>query len=347
MLRRYANPTSLLNGGAVVLVVVAFALLFHANYFPSGPRQILNASYDPTRELYDQINRAFLAEYEKRTGIALQIRLAHGASSNQARAVADGLAADVVTLALPSDIDGLAQRGLIAKDWRARLPDLSQPYFSTIVFVVRKSNPLQIRDWADLVRPGISIVTPDPRTSGNGKLSFLSAWGSIVNHGGTEAEAREFVGKLYGNVLELGQGARDSTTTFVYAKHGDVQLTWENEAIRVVRESQGDLEIVYPASSIRAEPSVAWVDANVASHGTESASQTYLTYLFSDAAQEIIAQNGYRPINPRILEQHSAAFPKIDLFPITRLAAGWDEAQAKFFGENGVYEVIRSSLVKK
>jgi sulfate/thiosulfate-binding protein len=340
------NPNSVLNGFAVALVLVAFALLAHANYYPRSQRQIFNVSYDPTRELYDRIDAAFIVDYEKQTGISLQIRQSHGGSSKQARAVASGQPADVVTLALPSDIDGLAERKLIAKDWRARLPDLSQPYYSTIVFVVRKSNPLQIKDWPDLIRPGVSIVTPDPRTSGNGKLSFLSAWGSVITRGGTEAQAREFVEKLYRNVLVLGQGARDSAATFAFAKQGDVQLTWENEAIREVRESLGDLEIIYPTSSIRAEPSVAWVDANVSKNGTESASQSYLTFLFSDAAQEIIAQTGYRPINPRIMQKYEASFPKIDLFPVTRLAPNWDEAQARFFGENGVYDVIQSSLSK-
>ena len=309
-------------------------------------QQLLNVSYDPTRELYREIDAAFVTKYAKDTGTQVHVEQSHGGSSRQARAVADGVPADVVTLALPSDIDGLAKRGLIASDWRTRYPHDAQPYSSTIVFVVRKGNPKEIKDWPDLIRPGLQVITPDPKTSGNGKLSVLAAWGSVLRQGGTEEPARDFIRKLYQNVSTLGQGARDSATTFALAKEGDVHLTWENEALREVEESKGELEVVYPPVSIRAEPSVAWVDTNVAAHKSEALAKAYLAYLFTDEAQETFARDGYRPINPEILKKHKDRLPNIDLFPVTLVAKDWNDAQAKFFAENGIFDTIHPTKGK-
>ena len=330
-----------LNACAVCLVASAAALLAYGNYDHDQSPRLLNVSYDPTRELYAELNPKFIASYRAATGRPLQIEQSHGGSSKQARAVSDGLAADVVTLALPSDIEGLVRKGLIAKDWRQRLPHDAQPYSSTIVFVVRKTNPRRIKDWPDLVGPGVTVITPDPKTSGNGKLSVLAAWGAVVSRGGSEDEAREFLRALYQHASSLGQGARDATTTFALAKEGDVHLTWENEAIREAQQSGGELEVIYPPVSIRAEPSVAWVDANMAKHGSAAAAKAYLEYLFTDEAQELLAKDGYRPSNEAVLSRHRNRLPDIQLFPITLIATGWDDAQTKFFGDNGVFSLIR------
>ena len=335
-----------LNGFALVLVVVAAGLVGFRNLAWNKSSKLLNVSYDPTREVYQEINAGFIADYLKTTGNRIAIEQSHGGSSRQAAAVAAGLAADVVTLALPSDIQSLSNRGLIADDWRTRFPHDSEPYYSTVVFVVRKTNPRHIKDWSDLIAPGVFIVTPDPRTSGNGKLSLLAAWGSVIHAGGSEAQARDFVRKLYGNVEVLGQGARDASTSFALKGEGDVQLTWENEAIREADESKGELEIVYPPLSIRAEPSVTWVDAYVVKHQSMATAKAYLAWLFTDQAQEIFARHGYRPINEKILRQNQQHLPSINLFPITLVAKDWDDAQAKFFGENGIYDVISPSKTR-
>ena len=323
-----------LNGGAIALVILSVGLVELKNAKQDKGRPLLNVSYDPTRELYKEINSKFITKYEDETGDWVGVEQSHGGSSRQARSVLEGVAADVVTLALPSDIDYLAKRSLIAKDWKTRLPHNSQPYFSTIVFVVRKSNPKQIKDWPDLIKPEVSVITPDPKTSGNGKLSLLAAWGSVLYRGGTDDEALDFIRQLYLHVPVLGQGARNSSTTFALESTGDVHLTWENEALREVEESKGDLQIVYPSVSIRAEPSVTWVDSNVAKHHSEAAAKAYLTFLFTDSAQAVFAKDGYRPVNEVILKQHH--FPEIALFPITFIAKDWEDAQAKFFGDNGL-----------
>jgi len=331
------------NAFALALVIVAVGLLTFKNASSHNHLQILNVSYDPTRELYEEINPKFIEKFKKDTGNLIGIEQSHGGSSRQARAVAGGLAADVVTLALPSDIESLHKYGLISDGWQKKFPHDSQPYYSTIVFVVRKNNPKNIKDWPDLTAPGIEIVTPNPKTSGNGKLSFLAAWGSVIYRGGNEDQARDLVIKLYRNVTTMGVGARDSTTTFSFGKEGDVHLTWENEAIREVAESQGDLQIVYPPVSIRAEPSVAVVTRNVEKHQTETAATAYLNYLFSDDAQEIFAKDGYRPENEDILKKHQNLLPQIDLFPITTIAKDWNDAQDKFFGDYGIFNVIHPS----
>jgi sulfate transport system substrate-binding protein len=302
--------------------------------------ELLNVSYDPTRELWRELNQAFIPLHEQRTGDRLTINQSHGGSGTQARAVIDGLEADVVSLALWSDTDAICKKGLIADGWSERLPHNSLPYFSTIVFVVRKGNPKTIHDWPDLVRPGVQIITPNPKTSGNGKLSFLAALGSVIHHGGSELEAREFVMRLYKHVPVLDSGARGATTTFAQKQIGDVHLTWENEARLEVQESRGEQEIVYPSVSIRAEPYVAVVDANVDRKGTRAAAEAYLRFLYSEQAQEIFARHHYRPIDEAVRKKHQADFPDIDLVSITSLASGWNEAQEKFFAEGGVFDGI-------
>jgi sulfate transport system substrate-binding protein len=340
-----ANPNTIgTNVLALGLVAAAIGLLGFKHY-DSGDLhakvRLLNVSYDPTRELYTELNPKFIDQYKKDTGNVVGIEQSHGGSSRQARSVADGSeAADVVTLALPSDIESLHKRGLVADNWQKQFAHDAQPYYSTIVFVVRKGNPKNIHDWPDLTTAGVEVVTPNPKTSGNGKLSVLAAWGSVINRGGTEDQARDLVTKLYQNVSSLGTGARDSTTTFELAKEGDVHLTWENEAIREVAESKGDLEIVYPPVSIRAEPSVAVVSANAARHKSEAAATAYLAYLYTDDAQEVLAKDGYRPINDDVLKKHQDLFSRIDLFPVTTIAKDWDDAQDKFFGDNGIFNVI-------
>jgi sulfate/thiosulfate transport system substrate-binding protein len=329
---------------ALALVAAAAGLLISGNARVRGPVELLNVSYDPTREVYGEVDSKFASRSRLATGAVVGITQSHGGSSRQAKAVEEGLAADVVTLGLPSDIESLHKFGLVAGDWQRRFPYNAQPYFSTIVFVVRKGNPHHIHDWSDLATPGVEVVTPNPRTSANGSLSFLAAWGSVIYHGGTEAEARDLVARIYRNVGTLGSGARESSNTFELAGVGDVQATWENEAVRETRASPAGLEIVYPPVSIRAEPSVAIVDENVAKHHTETVAQAYLGYLFDDEAQEIFAKYGYRPSHPEILAKHRDLLPDITLFPITLVARDWDDARAKFFGEGGIFDEVRSHL---
>jgi len=303
--------------------------------------ELLNVSYDPTRELWDALNKQFTPRYQAETGKKVSIRQSHGGSSSQARSVIDGLPADVVTLALWSDTDALREKGLIAEKWAERLPENSLPYHSTIVFVVRKGNPKEIKDWADLTRPGVEVITPNPKTSGNGKLSFLAAWGAIRQKGGSEAEALEFVQKLYKQVPVLDSGARGATTTFAQKKIGDVHLTWENEAHLEVAEAGGELELVYPPSSIRAEPYVAVVDANVERKGTRAVAEAYLKFLYTDEAQETLAKHFYRPSNAKILQKHNDRLPSLKLFSITSFVeGGWGEAEKKFFASGAIYDSL-------
>ena len=304
--------------------------------------ELLNVSYDPTRELWRELNGRFVPHYEKETGQTLAVRQSHGGSGTQARAVIDGLEADVVTLALWSDTDALRKKGLLADGWEGRLPHRSLPYYSTIVFVVRKGNPKAIRDWPDLVRPGVEVVTPNPKTSGNGKLSFLAAWGAALRRGGSETDARAFVTQLYQRVPVLDSGARGATVTFTQRKIGDAHLTWENEAHLEVQEAGGGLEVVYPPLSIRAEPHVAVVDANVRRKGTRAAAEAYLKFLYTDEAQEVIARHFYRPINPDVRKRHADRLPEIELFPVAAVAPDWDAAQQTFFAEGGVFDQICS-----
>ncbi len=338
--------TKAINTLALGLVAAAAGLLAYGNLKPASASALLNVSYDPTREVYSEINPKFVVQFQKDSGSSIDVKQSHGGSTRQAKAVADGLAADVVTLGLPSDIENLHKFGLVADGWQKQFPNNSEPYSSTIVFVVRKGNPHNIHDWADLAVPGIAVVTPNPRTSANGKLSCLAAWGSVIYKGGTEDQARILVNGIYQNVSTLGSGSRDSTNTFELAKEGDVHLTWENEAIREVADSKGDLEIVYPPVSIAAEPSVAIIAPNAVKHHLEKAATAYLNYLYSDEAQEIFAKDGYRPSNPQILAKHQDLLPAITLFPITLIAKDWNDAQAKFFDDGGVFDVIHQHLAK-
>jgi sulfate/thiosulfate transport system substrate-binding protein len=329
------------------LILTAVALLalgswlFAVRPWATTGVELLNVSYDPTRELWQELNELFIAKHKRETGQDLTINQSHGGSGAQARAVIDGLEADVVTLALGSDTDALRRHGLLADGWQKRLPENSLPYYSTIVFVVRKGNPEKVRDWPDLVRPGVGVITPNPKTSGNGKLSFLAAWGSVVSRGGSEDDAREFVTKLYRNVPKLDTGARGSTITFARQHLGDVHLTWENEAHLEVAEAKGELEIVYPPVSIRAEPFVAVVDANVDRKGTREIAEAYLRFVYTDEAQEVLARHHYRPISKSVLQKYADRFPKLDLFSIKVIARDWNDAQDRFFAEGGVFDQIQ------
>ncbi len=302
--------------------------------------ELLNVSYDPTRELWRALNAAFIAKYAKDAGTTLTIKQSHGGSGAQARAIVDGLDADVATLALWPDTDAVRKAGLIANGWEQRLPNNSVAYTSTIVFVVRKGNPKGIKDWPDIVKPGVEIVTPNPKTSGNGKLSLLAAWGSVTQRSGTEEQAKELITKLYKQTPVLDSGARGSTITFAQKQIGDVHLTWENEAYPEVQESGGELQIVYPPISILAEPPLAWVDANVKRKGTRDAAEAYLTFLYTDEGQEIIAKNFYRPINPEVRKRHASSFPELTLFPITAVARDWADAYDKFFVDGKIFDSI-------
>jgi sulfate transport system substrate-binding protein len=326
---------------AVILAALAVLAIGAKNHQGGAEERLLNVSYDPTRELYRDLNARFVAAHQAKTGRHVLIVQSHGGSSRQARSVIDGeQAADVVTLGLRSDITALAKRGLVADGWWKRLPNGAQPYYSTIVFVVRRGNPRGIHDWPDLVRPGVELITPDPKSSGNGKLSVLAAYGSVVLRGGTDADALAYLKAFYDHAPFLEAAARAAATAFAVEKLGDVHVAWENEAIREVAGSHGELELVYPPISIRAEPAVAWVDANVSRHHTEALARAYLEFLFEEAAQEIMASDGYRPTDAAVLARHQDRFPNVELFSITRIAASWEDAQERFFAENGVVDGV-------
>ena len=301
---------------------------------------LLNVSYDPTRELWREYNEKFSASYEKETQTKVTIKQSHGGSSTQARAVIDGLEADVVTLASFLDTDAISKKGLIQQNWLERLPNRSLPYTSTIVFVVRKGNPKGIKDWSDLVKPGVEVITPNPKTSGNGYLSFFSAWGSVVLRGGSRDDAVKYVTELYKHVPVLDSGARGATTTFAQKKIGDVQLAWENEAQLEVREAKGELDVVYPPISIRAEPHVTLVDATVERKHTRKVAEAYLRYAYSEEAQQVFAKHFYRPTNEAVLKQHAATFPELRLFAVTEIAKDFPDAHKQFIAEGGVFDTI-------
>ncbi|HZP41069.1 MAG TPA: sulfate ABC transporter substrate-binding protein [Candidatus Binatia bacterium] len=324
----------------IAAALAAAAALVSGPARAAEPVRLLNVSYDPTRELWRDLNAQFVKAYREKTGVTVDVKQSHGGSSAQARAVVDGLEADVVTLALLPDTAAIEKAGLIEPGWQAKLPNGSVPYRSTIVFVVRTGNPKGIQDWPDLVKPGVQVITPSPKTSGNGKLSFLAAWGQVVTRGGSEPQAREYVTKLYEQVPVLDSGARGSTTTFAQKKIGDVHLTWENEAYLEVAEAGGGLEIVYPPTSILAEPPVAVVSANATRHHTEDAAQAYLEFLWTDAAQETIAKHHYRPVDAAVLARHAKELRDLKLFPVTAVAKDWDDAFEKFFGEGKVFDGI-------
>jgi len=324
-----------------LISVAVLGLAFSASAM-SAEFSLLNVSYDPTRELYQDFNKAFAAHWKSKSGEDLKIKQSHGGSGKQARAVIDGLQADVVTLALAYDIDEVAQRGLIAKDWQKRLPHSSTPYSSTIVFLVRKGNPKGIKDWGDLVRPGLSVITPNPKTSGGARWNHLAAWGyAIKQPGGNEKSAQEFLSKMYKNVPVLDSGARGSTTTFIERGIGDVLLTWENEALLAIKELGPEkVEIVVPSVSVLAEPPVAVVDKVVDRRGTRKQAEAYLQYLYTEEGQEIAAQNYYRPTNEKVAKKYAAQFPKVKLLTIDDIAGGWTKAQRTHFADGGVFDQI-------
>ncbi|HSZ79352.1 MAG TPA: sulfate ABC transporter substrate-binding protein [Chthoniobacterales bacterium] len=302
---------------------------------------LLNVSYDPTRELYQAFNQAFAKDYKAKTGKDLVIQQSNGGSGKQARAVIDGLAADVVTLALAADIDALHTHGdLVPEDWQKRLPNNSCPYTSTINFLVRKGNPKGIKDWDDLIKPGVQVITPNPKTSGGARWNFLAAWGYAQRKYGPD-KAKEFVTKLYKNVPVLDSGARGATNTFVERGLGDVLIAWENDALLSLKEFGADkFEIIYPSVSVQAEPPVSIVDKVVDRRGTRAVATAYLEYLYSTEGQEIAAKNFYRPRLPEVAEKYSKQFPKIELFTVDDLFGGWSKAQKTYFDDNGVFDQI-------
>jgi sulfate transport system substrate-binding protein len=306
---------------------------------------LLNVSYDPTRELYQDINPAFAKLWKAKTGDTVTIKQSHGGSGKQGRSVIDGLNADVVTLALAYDIDAIAERGSIAKDWQKRLQHNSTPYSSTIVFLVRKGNPKGIKDWNDLVKPGVGVITPNPKTSGGARWNHLAAWGYALRQpGGSEASAKEFLAKLYKNVPVLDSGARGSTVTFVERGIGDVLIAWENEAHLAVKELGPEkVDIVVPSVSILAEPPVAVVDKVVDKRGTRKLAEAYLQYLYTDEAQDVIAKNYYRPTVEKAAKKYASQFPKVTLFTIDEVAGGWTKAQKTHFADGGIFDQIYQS----
>ena len=322
-----------------ILPVVA-ALLWAGSAFAADVT-LLNVSYDPTRELYVDFNKAFASAYQKETGKSVEIKQSHGGSGSQARSVIDGLQADVVTLALAYDIDAIAAKGLIAADWQKRLPLNAAPYTSTIVFLVRKGNPKGIRDWGDLIKPGVSVITPNPKTSGGARWNYLAAWGYALKKFGSADKAKQFVGDLYKNVPVLDTGARGSTVTFVERGVGDVLLAWENEAFLAQREfGKGKFEIVAPPLSILAEPPLAVVDAVADRKGTRAVAEAYLKYWYSKEGQEIAARNSYRPRDPEIAKEYENSFAKVELFTIDEVFGGWAKAQREHFSEGGIFDQI-------
>ncbi|UYA61499.1 Sulfate and thiosulfate binding protein CysP [Pectobacterium sp. F1-1] len=329
------------------LSVATAALLFSG--VASAATELLNVSYDPTRELYQQYNAAFIKHWKATTGEDITIKNSHGGSGKQARSVIDGLQADVVTLALAGDIDALnLNQQLIDPKWQARLPDNSTPYTSTIVFLVRKGNPKQIKDWNDLVKPGVEVITPNPKTSGGARWNFLAAWAyAKAQPGGNDESALKFVTELYRHAPVLDTGARGATISFVQRQLGDVLLAWENEAYLSLQEQGGDqLEIVTPSLSILAEPPVAVVDKVVERKGTQKQAEAYLQYLYSDEAQRIIGKNFYRPRNAKIAEEFKDQFAPVNLVTIDKDFGGWKAAQDKFFNDGGVFDAIFKEINK-
>jgi sulfate transport system substrate-binding protein len=322
---------------------IAFPILALSLLQAASPVHLLNVSYDPTRELYQEFNKAFAADWKQKTGQTVEVEQSHGGSGSQARAVIDGLQADVVTLGLAYDIDAISEKAhLINPGWEKRLDHNSTPYTSTIVFLVRKGNPKGIHDWPDVIRKGVSVISPNPKTSGGARWNYLAAWGYAWNkYGHDEKKARDFIAALYSNVPVLDSGARGSTTTFVQRGLGDVLLSWENEAHLSIKEFGSDkFEIVNPSISILAEPPVAVVDANVDRHGTRKVAEAYLKYLYSDPGQEIAAKNFYRPLSPAVLTKYKKQFPDIKFFTITEVAGTWKEVQPKHFADHGVFDQL-------
>ena len=309
---------------------------------PAAPSELLNVSYDPTRELYRDLDAAFAARWKQQSGQDVSIRQSHGGSGKQARAVIDGLPADIVTLALAYDIDEIAKRtGALPTNWQTRLPLNSTPYYSTIVFLVRKGNPKGVRDWNDLVKPTVKVITPNPKTGGGARWNYLAAWGYARKTLGSDAKARDYMTKLFRNVPVLDSGARGATTTFVQRGQGDVLITWENEAYQAIEEmGLGKFEIVVPSISMLAEPPVALIDRNVDRKGTRKPAEAFLRFLYSPQAQEIIARHHYRPRDAETARRHAADFPRVQMFTIDRNFGGWARAQAAHFNDGGTFDQI-------
>ncbi|MES2261986.1 MAG: sulfate ABC transporter substrate-binding protein [Pseudomonadota bacterium] len=323
---------------AAAAVAATFALpLAHA-----AEISLLNVSYDPTRELYQDVNTAFAKDYKAKTGDVVKIKQSHGGSGKQGRAVIDGLEADVVTLALAYDIDAVAEHALLAKDWQKRLPNNATPYSSTIVFLVRKGNPKGIKDWGDLVKPGVAVITPNPKTSGGARWNHLAAYGYALRQpGGSDASARDYLKKLYKNVPVLDSGARGATTTFVERGIGDVLIAWENEALLAIKElGPTKVEIIAPSVSILAEPPVSIVDKVVDKRGTRKVAEAYLNFLYTDEAQELIAKNYYRPTVEKEAKKYASQFPNVKLFTLAQVAGDWTKAQKVHFADGGVFDQI-------
>ncbi len=327
---------------AAALVTVVLTGGERSRAYAAGTVTLLNVSYDPTRELYESFNVAFAKYWKAKTGQTVRVNQSHGGSGRQARSVIDGLPGDVVTLALAADIDSIARQAkLVPVNWESRLPNNSAPYTSTIVFLVRKGNPKKIADWGDLAKPGVSVITPNPRTSGGARWNYLAAWAWAMHQpGGTEQTARDYLAKMFKNVPVLDTGARASTTTFAQRGIGDVLLAWENEALLAMKElGPGKLEIVIPSISILAEPSVTVVDKVVLKRGTRDVATEYLKYLYSREGQEIVAKNYYRPRDPQVAAKYAAQYPKLNLVTIQQLG-GWAKVQQVHFGKNGLFERI-------
>ena len=324
---------------AVAAAIAGLTLIAIKNAPGDPAHRLVNASFDPTRELYQALNPLFFVFYEKETGRHVVITQSHGGSGKQARAVIDGLQADVVTLGLAPDIDAIVTNAhTIAADWQTRYANNSSPYTSTIVFLVRKGNPKGIKDWPDLIKPGVEVVTPNPKTSGGARWNFLGAYGFAKNTG---LDPKAFVKALYGNVKVLDAGARGSTTTFVERGEGDVLIAWENEALFSVNKlNPGEFEIVYPSQTILAEPPVAIVDTNVDKHGTRDVATAYLKYLYSPEGQDVVARNYYRPRDPAVQAKYASQFPAITLFTIDSAFGGWGSTQKDFFGDGGIFDQI-------
>lgn len=324
-------------------LVSAFGVaVLHGSLAYAADISILNVSYDPTREFYQEYNAVFAKHWKEKTGQSIDIRQSHGGGGKQARAVIDGLDADVVTLALSYDVDQLYQKAkLIPENWQARLPENSAPYTSTMLFLVRKGNPQGIKDWDDLVKPGVSIVTPNPKTSGGARWNYLAAWGYALKKYGSDDAAKEFVKKLYKNAAVLDTGARGSTVSFAEREIGDVLITWENEAYLTLKEYGADkFEIVAPSVSILAEPPVTWVDKVVGKRGTEAVAKEYLQYLYSKKGQDLAAKHYYRPRDKEVLDKYSKQFKSLSLFTIDETFGGWNKAQAAHFSDGGIFDQI-------
>ncbi|APX63303.1 MULTISPECIES: sulfate ABC transporter substrate-binding protein [Acinetobacter] len=323
------------------LKIGVLAALISATAFSVSAKDFLNVSYDPTRELYDNFNKEFSAYWKKSTGQDINFKQSHGGSGKQARAVIDGLDADVVTLALAADIDEIAKRGLLPTDWQKKFPQNSTPYTSTIVFLVKKGNPKGIKDWGDLVKPGVDIITPNPKTSGGARWNYLAAWAWAKHQpGGNDAKAQEFVRQIYKQTKVLDSGARGATTTFAERGIGDVLLAWENEAQLALREQPGKFEIITPSLSILAEPPVAIVEKNAKKDGNENLAKAYLNYLYSPAGQAVAAKNFYRPRNAAVLKQYSHVFKSLKLVTIDKEFGGWTKVQKQHFDNGGIFDQI-------